>query len=153
MARRERFPTLVAAFTLLIVASSPLRAQIAEPCGGRRHGDRGRHRLGPAHRRGHARAEAPNEGHRAIRRRGVRVTGAALKGQDVRLECDWQRTDRCGRTLAYLYLADGTFVNAEIVRQGFGFAYTKYPFKHLEEFHANEREARAATRGLWAQEP
>lgn len=29
------------------------------------------------------------------------------------------------RTLAYVYLEDGTFLNAEIVRQGFGHAH--YP--------------------------
>ena len=73
-----------------------------------------------------------------------------VKSRVVRLEYDWQRTDRYGRTLAYLYLASGTFVNAEIVRQGYGFAYTKYPFKYLDEFRALEREARAAKHGLWA---
>jgi endonuclease YncB( thermonuclease family) len=31
--------------------------------------------------------------------------------------------------LAYVYLMDGTFLNAEIIKQGYGFAYTKYPFK------------------------
>jgi micrococcal nuclease len=76
-----------------------------------------------------------------------------VRGRTVQLEFDWQRTDRYGRTLAYLYLEDGTFVNAEIVRQGYGFAYTKYPFKFLEEFRALEREAREAGRGLWAPEP
>lgn len=76
-----------------------------------------------------------------------------VRGKLVRLEFDWQRKDRYGRTLAYLYLEDGTFVNAEIVRQGYGFAYTKYPFQFLEEFRALEREAREASRGLWAQEP
>lgn len=67
----------------------------------------------------------------------------------VRLEFDWERTDKYGRTLAYLYLEDGTFVNAEIVRQGFGFAYTRFPFKYLDEFRALEREAREAGRGFW----
>ena len=73
-----------------------------------------------------------------------------ILGKDVRMEYDWQRKDRYGRTLAYLYLADGTFVNAEIVRQGYGFAYTKYPFQFMEQFREYEREAREAGRGLWA---
>jgi hypothetical protein len=30
-------------------------------------------------------------------------------------------------TLAYVYLTDGTFVNAEMVRQGYGHAYTQFP--------------------------
>ena len=71
----------------------------------------------------------------------------------IRLEYDSERRDRHGRTLAYVFLEDGTFVNAEIVRQGYGFAYTRFPFRYLEEFRAYEREARAAGRGLWASHP
>ena len=67
----------------------------------------------------------------------------------MRLEYDWERTDRYGRTLAYVYLPDGTFVNAEIIGQGYGHAYTRFPFKHLDRFRQLEREARNAGRGLW----
>lgn len=77
-------------------------------------------------------------------------TGRLCARQLVRLEYDFQRYDRYGRTLAYVYREDGTFVNAEIVRQGYGFAYTRFPFRYLEDFRAYEREARAARRGLWA---
>ena len=42
-----------------------------------------------------------------------------LDGQSVRVEYDQQRLDKYRRTLAYLYLPDGTFVNLEIVRQGY----------------------------------
>jgi endonuclease YncB( thermonuclease family) len=38
---------------------------------------------------------------------------------------------------------------SEIVKQGYGFAFTRYPFKYLDEFRRYEREARAAGRGLW----
>jgi hypothetical protein len=72
-----------------------------------------------------------------------------VEGKRVRLEYDQQRQDRCGRTLAYVYLEDETFVNAEIVRQGDGFAYTRFPFTYLEEFRRLGREAREAKRGLW----
>ena len=37
-------------------------------------------------------------------------------------------------SLAYVYLLDGSFLNAEIIKQGYGFAYNKYPFKYMEEF-------------------
>jgi len=73
-----------------------------------------------------------------------------IGGKAVRLEYDQTRRDRYGRTLAYLYLADGTFVNAEIVKQGYGHAYTEFPFRYLEQFRQFEREARAAGRGLWS---
>lgn len=68
----------------------------------------------------------------------------------VRLEFEGPRTDRYGRTLAYVYLSNGMLLNAEIIRRGFGFAYTAFPFKMLEAFREYEREARDAQRGLWA---
>lgn len=76
-------------------------------------------------------------------------TKRVVEGKRVRLEYDWERIDKYGRTLAYVYLEDGTFVNLEIVRQGYGHAYTKYPFKYMEEFRQAERQARENNRGLW----
>jgi micrococcal nuclease len=72
------------------------------------------------------------------------------EGKRVRLEYDQNKTDMYGRTLAYLYLEDGTFVNAALVKSGYSQAYTEYPFKYLEEFRGYERQARAGGRGLWA---
>jgi micrococcal nuclease len=72
-----------------------------------------------------------------------------VEGKSVRLAYDQQRQDKYGRTLAYVYLEDGRFVNAEIIQQGYGFAYTRYPFRYLEQFRRLEREAREAHRGLW----
>jgi hypothetical protein len=81
-------------------------------------------------------------------------SGAFLRGMTinkvVRLEYDQQKTDRYERTLAYAYLPDGTFVNAEVIKQGYGHAYTEFPFRFMEQFRAYEREARTAARGLWA---
>jgi len=48
-------------------------------------------------------------------------------------------------------LDDGTFLNAEIIKQGYGFAYTAYtrfPFQYMEEFRCYEREAREQKREL-----
>lgn len=83
-------------------------------------------------------------------REAAAFTERLVAGRRVRLEYDWQRRDAYGRTLAYVFLPDGTFVNAEIVRQGYGFAYTRFPFKYLDEFRRLEREAREHGRGLWA---
>ena len=76
-------------------------------------------------------------------------TKKIVEGKEVRLGYDWQRKDRYGRILAYVYLEDGTFLNAEIIKQGYGHAYTKYPFKYLEQFRKYEKEARENKRGLW----
>ena len=76
-------------------------------------------------------------------------TRRLVDGKRVRLEYDQQRTDRYGRTLAYVHLPDGTFVNAEIIRRGYGHAYTRFPFRHLDRFRGLERDALRAGRGLW----
>ncbi len=79
-------------------------------------------------------------------------TRRIVEGKRVRLAFDQQRYDRYARTLAYVYLEDGTFLNAEIIRQGYGHAYTRFPFQYADEFRAYEREAREGRRGLWAAE-
>jgi len=77
-------------------------------------------------------------------------TRSLFEGQKVRLEFDQNKIDKYGRTLAYVYLEDGTFLNAEIIKQGYCHAYTIFPFKYLEEFRQYEKEARENERGLWA---
>ena len=73
-----------------------------------------------------------------------------IEGKEVRLEYDIERTDKYGRTLAYVYLKNGNLVNAEIIKQGYGFAYTKFPFKYLDSFREFEKQARENKLGLWA---
>ncbi|MEJ2109936.1 MAG: thermonuclease family protein [Acidobacteriota bacterium] len=72
------------------------------------------------------------------------------EGKKVRLEYDQDKDDMYDRTLAYLYLEDGTFINAEIVKQGYSEVYTAYPFKYLKEFQLYEKQAREARKGIWA---
>lgn len=73
-----------------------------------------------------------------------------LKGRKVRLEYDWQRTDRHDRTLAYLFLEDGTDVNLEIIRKGYAVPLTRHPFRRIAEFRAAGQIARQRSIGLWA---
>jgi endonuclease YncB( thermonuclease family) len=69
----------------------------------------------------------------------------------VRLVSDPTNTnrDRYDRLLRYVYLPDGKLVNAEIIKQGYGFAYTLFPFEKLEEFRTFEKNARELGLGLW----
>jgi micrococcal nuclease len=76
-------------------------------------------------------------------------TKQMIDGKEARFEFERQKRDRYGRLLAYVYLLDGTFLNAEIIKQGYGFAYTRFPFRYMEEFRIYEREARQNRRGLW----
>lgn len=57
--------------------------------------------------------------------------------------------DKYGRALAYVFLDDGKNFNLELVRQGFGKAYARYPFRYQAEFVKAEQAARGARRGLW----
>ncbi|MDR7422918.1 MAG: thermonuclease family protein [Armatimonadota bacterium] len=74
-----------------------------------------------------------------------------LAGRTVGLEFDVERLDRHGRTLAYVWLPDGTMFNVRIVREGYAQALTVPPnVRYAALFVACQREARAAMRGLWA---
>ena len=78
-----------------------------------------------------------------------------LKGEKVYLKPVGEKFHRgkYGRLIAYVYRTpDGLFVNAEIIRQGYGHAYPKYPGKYTEKFCQLERFARNAKKGLWGQE-
>ena len=71
--------------------------------------------------------------------------------QNVRLENDPTNTnrDRYNRLLRYVYLPNNTLVNAEIIKQGYGFAYTGFPFTKSDDFIRFQTEAREGKRGLW----
>ncbi|CAN5391939.1 hypothetical protein BH10PAT3_BH10PAT3_2210 [soil metagenome] len=78
-------------------------------------------------------------------------TKGLIGDSNVRLENDPINTnrDRYNRLLRYVYLPDGRLVNAEIIRQGFGFAYTGFPFTKSSEFVDYQVAARKAGKGLW----
>jgi micrococcal nuclease len=74
-----------------------------------------------------------------------------VSGQSVILVKDVSETDRYGRLLRYVYLQDGTFVNAELVRLGYAQIATHPPdVRHQELFLQLQQEARDAGVGLWA---
>jgi len=75
-----------------------------------------------------------------------------VEGKIVRLEYDVQRTDRYGRTLAYVYLQDGTFVNAWLVENGYAHVSTYPPnVRYQDRFRELEQKAREAKTGLWGE--
>ena len=79
----------------------------------------------------------------------AQFTRNLIEGRNVRLEYDINRFDVYGRTLAYVYLEDSTFVNEEIIKQGFGYAYTQFPFKYAKKFVEYEKNAKKLKLGLW----
>jgi micrococcal nuclease len=58
-------------------------------------------------------------------------------------------TDKYGRTLAYVFTDEGRNVNLELIEQGYGRVYRRYPFRYEQAFTRAEQAARAARRGMW----
>ncbi len=76
-----------------------------------------------------------------------------IGGKKVRLEFDVSKYDRYGRTLAYVYLNDGTFVNAELLKRGYATVMTVPPnVRYADSFVRLAARARANRRGLWREE-
>ncbi|MDD4899946.1 MAG: thermonuclease family protein [Candidatus Omnitrophica bacterium] len=82
--------------------------------------------------------------------RAYEFTKKLVEGKPVSLEFDVEKYDKYNRLLAYVYLKDGTFVNAEIVKQGYASLMTFPPnVKYAEMFNKLYSEARENRRGLW----
>lgn len=73
------------------------------------------------------------------------------EGTVVRIERDVVGRDHFGRLLGYVHLADGTFVNHEIIRRGFATPMSIEPNSvHARAFADAARAAEAEHLGLWA---
>jgi len=73
-----------------------------------------------------------------------------VMGKTVRLTFDRERRDIYGRTLAQIWLRDGTWVNGEMVRRGFAHVYTFPPnLRWTKRLIALERPARQQRLGIW----
>lgn len=104
--------------------------------------------------------DAPEVEHRRHGKKGEpfgkesrRYLRSLIEGEEIELAGGPEPFDRFGRRLAYVYLVDGTFVNRQMVADGFAEVMRKFPFEHKAEFFSLEREAREAKRGLWAEKP
>ena len=86
----------------------------------------------------------------ALGRKAYDFTRELVEGKRVRLEFDVEKQDKYKRLLAYVYLPDGLFVNAEIVKQGYASLMTYPPnIKYVDTFKKLYQEARENKRGLW----
>jgi micrococcal nuclease len=86
---------------------------------------------------------------RCFGKSAARFNRRLVEGREVRLEFDSERRDRYGRLLAYVYRGD-LFVNAELVRRGYGKPLEIAPnLAHAAELRRLAAAARSARRGLW----
>jgi micrococcal nuclease len=84
-------------------------------------------------------------------KKGAQITKSYLKrGTPVNLELDVQPRDKYERLLAYVYLPDGTMLNALLVREGYAQVMTVPPnVRHQDMFLNLQRQAREQGKGLW----
>ncbi len=99
-------------------------------------------------------APEPADGKRPAEPGGTAASAFArqlLADQTVRLVFDTKKTDRYDRTLAHVYLTDGTWVNRALVAAGQAHVYS-FPDNrsYIEELLQAEAKARAANKGIWA---
>ncbi|HNW39304.1 MAG TPA: thermonuclease family protein [Candidatus Omnitrophota bacterium] len=87
---------------------------------------------------------------RQMGRQAYEIMKEMAEGKHVRLEFDVERFDKYRRILAYVYLLDGTFLNAKIVEQGYASLMTYPPnVRYADLFSRLYRQAREDRRGLW----
>ena len=81
-----------------------------------------------------------------------KLNDSLVWNRKVLLVYDQERTDRYGRTLAYVYREpDGLFVNAELVRRGAARTLEIAPdTRHAGEFARLAAQARERRIGLWS---
>lgn len=88
---------------------------------------------------------------RMLGERAKEFTRQLVEKKRVSLEFDITRYDRYNRLLAYVFLKDGTFVNARIIEAGYAQLLTVPPnVKYVDLFKKLYTEARLKKKGLWA---
>ena len=66
------------------------------------------------------------------------------------VEVETKDTDRYGRSVALIYI-DNQSLNAELVKAGLAWVYTRYCLDRVcDEWKGYEEEARAADKGIWS---
>jgi micrococcal nuclease len=91
--------------------------------------------------------DCPESG-QAFGNRAKQATSALVLGRDVILQTHGQ--DKHRRTLADVFLSDGTHVNHELVKAGWCWWYKKYAPKDTA-LEGLEKDARDGKKGLWAE--
>lgn len=92
-------------------------------------------------------------------RKASEYASKLVEGKRVELAYDpangaQDHQDRYGRTLAYVWVVDRGGnrqfrVNDRLIRDGYAYAYTQYPFEYRSRYLKLQREARLQGRGLW----
>ena len=91
----------------------------------------------------------PPNGTRPSARRRAGSCGDSSKASRYIFNTTGRDMDKYGRTLAYVHLPNGVFVNEMLIQHGYGRLIKRFPFRYRDRFQRYEREAQQAGRGLW----
>ena len=73
-----------------------------------------------------------------------------IDNKKVKLEFDVDKLDQYKRTLAYVYLENGTFINAHLIENGYAKVYTFPPnVKYVDSFIQLQKQAQQKQLGIW----
>ena len=97
-----------------------------------------------------------NDPEKEVRQFGMAAadyTQDMVEGKEIRITYFYQQDTTDGRARAAVYLLDGTCLNAELIRQGYGRADESCTSGDVEIYREYEQQAREHKRGLWADMP
>jgi endonuclease YncB( thermonuclease family) len=82
----------------------------------------------------------------------ARYTKQLLENQLVYLIPDPMQSnrDKYDRLLRYVFLEDGTLINAKLVAEGYAYNYIYEPFQFMKQFDYLEKQAKENRLGLWS---
>ena len=82
----------------------------------------------------------------------ARYTKKLLENQLVYLIPDPMQSnkDKYNRLLRYVFLEDGTLVNAKLVAEGYAYNYIYEPFQFMKQFDYLEKQAKENQLGIWS---
>ncbi|OGY42847.1 MAG: hypothetical protein A2Y67_00065 [Candidatus Buchananbacteria bacterium RBG_13_39_9] len=93
----------------------------------------------------------PNKKVECFAEEAKKFTESQVLNKPVKLTSEGPKQDKYGRLLAWVWYGEDfkKLLNAEIIREGYGFSFRKYPTSKLKEFNELERIAREKQKGLW----
>ncbi len=81
----------------------------------------------------------------------AQYTKKLLENQPVYLIPDPMQSnrDKYNRLLRYVFLEDGTLVNAKLIEEGYAYNYIYEPFQFMKQFDYLEKQAKEKQLGVW----
>ncbi len=104
--------------------------------------------------------DSPETGHsdeqvRLLAQLSKRFAFYYLYKKQVTVMYDWEREDKYGRLLAYIWTEENGLFNEFIIKEGFASVYLRFPYReeYRKRFAQAENFARLSNKGLWRKEP